>query len=315
MMFAARGMALSFAVFVLLYAVLSVLAAWGGQAAKRVCSRFSPSLAANLLFGLRILPIVLSGLVTFGLMVPSFLLLEPHSIDEPIGAIPLGLGLCGLILLTVGVVKATAAQVTTSRVVAAWLRQGSAIDPAGAVPLFSSSRAIPALTVAGILKPRVLLSETAAAVLTRSELRTALKHEMAHVSRRDNFKKLLFSLCVFPRMVGLERAWLEAAEMAADDAAVSNASEALDLASALIKLSCIAPLQSPSFTTALLPNSTAEICARVERLVAWEEERTSTDRFHLWYALVPGLGTIVYVALSYHALLIQLHRATEWLMR
>jgi Zn-dependent protease with chaperone function len=67
-------------------------------------------------------------------------------------------------------------------------------------------------------------------------LQTALNHEVAHVSRRDNLKKLLLRFVAFPGMSGLETAWLEATEMAADDAAVSTAGDALDLAAALIKL-------------------------------------------------------------------------------
>ena len=69
-----------------------------------------------------------------------------------------------------------------------------------------------------------------------------MNHEIAHVRRRDNLKKLLLRFVAFPRMAGLEAAWIEATEMAADDAAVLNASEALDLAAALLKLSRIRPI-------------------------------------------------------------------------
>jgi len=67
---------------------------------------------------------------------------------------------------------------------------------------------------------------------------------MAHAHRRDNLKKLLFRFCAFPGMSRLEAAWCEAEEMAADDAAVASVGDALDLASALIKLSRLAPVAS-----------------------------------------------------------------------
>ena len=53
----------------------------------------------------------------------------------------------------------------------------------------------------------------------------------------DNLKKVLISATPFPWMNGLEKSWRGAAELAADDAAVQNRQEALDLAAALIKLS------------------------------------------------------------------------------
>ena len=53
----------------------------------------------------------------------------------------------------------------------------------------------------------------------------------------DNLKKVLISATPFPGMGSIESAWREAAELAADDAAVTNRQEALDLAAALIKLS------------------------------------------------------------------------------
>jgi Zn-dependent protease with chaperone function len=200
--------------------------------------------------------------------------------------------------------------------VTSWLSDATAIAAGAAVPFFRTGRGIPALTAAGILGPKVLISEAATAVLSESELRTALRHEVAHVRRRDNLKKLLFRFCAFPRMAQLEKAWSEAAEMAADDAAVDSAWEALDLASALIKLSRLPQVsQSPALTTALLHASATAMNARIERLIAWDDASASTDQFSLWYALLPAFGIVVCAAVTYNAMLNQLHLATEWLVR
>src|SRR5258708_34685891 len=130
------------------------------------------------------------------------------------------------------------------------------------------------MTAAGIVRPRVLLSGAAESLLTASELQTALNHEIAHVHRRDNLKKLLLRFVAFPGMAGLEAAWLEVTEMAADDAAVSNAGEALDLAAALIKLSRLGPSGARADLTAALIHSPASAMnARVGRLIAWSEDR------------------------------------------
>jgi hypothetical protein len=315
-MFIIRGIALSFTVFVLLYVWLSGLVGWGWGVVARISSRFSPRVRADLLFALRVLPLGLSVVATLVFMVPSFLLLEPHSIDEPIGGVPLTLGFCGVILLAVGALKAAAAQVRTSQIVASWLSDATAIAGGAAVPLFRTGRGMLALTAAGILEPKVLISEAATAVLSESELRTALRHEVAHVRRLDNLKKLLFRFCAFPGMANLEKAWSEAAEMAADDAAVDSAGEALDLASALIKLSRLPQVsQSPALTTALLHASARAMNARIERLIGWDESRTPTQHFSPFYALLPALGMVACATVTYSSLLAKLHLATEWLVR
>jgi Zn-dependent protease with chaperone function len=283
---------------------------------ERRFRRFSAQVKADFLFGLRIIPLMLSGLATLVFVVPSFLLLEPHSIDEPIGAVPLALSGCGVVLFVVGMFKATLAQVRTLHVVAEWLNEATALRSSVAVPLLRTRRNIPALTAAGILKPKVLMSEAAVAVLTEPELRGALGHEVAHVRRRDNLKKLLLRFCAFPGMAGLEKAWSEIAEIAADDAAVSNASEALDLASALLKLSRLEPVpQSAELTTGLLHSPAATVSARVERLIAWDYAHASTRQFSAWYALLPAFGMVVCAGVTYHAMLSQLHLVTEWLVR
>ncbi len=99
----------------------------------------------------------------------------------------------------------------------------------------SAAHGAPALMLVGVCRPKVMVSDLAAAVLSERELRVAIRHELGHRSSRDNLKKLLINATPFPGMSSLERAWREAAELAADDAAVESQQDALDLASALIK--------------------------------------------------------------------------------
>lgn len=313
-MFAARGLVLCFAVFVLLYASLSFLVAGAWRFVGRHRRRVSAQACSGLLFALRISPLVVSAFVTLVLMVPSFLLLEPHSIDESIGVLPVALDFCCLILLGAGALKATKAQVRTSRVVADWLSEATVVTSSTAVPVLRVPGVMPALAAAGIRRPKVVMSDAAAVVLTEAELQTALRHELAHVRRRDNLKKLLFRFCAFPGMGELEYAWSQAAEMAADDAAVSSSSEALDLASALIKLSRFAVVSmSAEIATALVSANAASVNARVERLIAWRAGAPPKQLFSLWYALATALG--VCLAMNYSAVLAQIHVASERLVR
>ena len=162
-----------------------------------------------------------------------------------------------------------------------WLNGSALMEPqikeSGTdVPIFRIGNDAPTLTVAGVCAPKVLVSEAAIAALTSRELRTALRHEIAHAIRYDNLRKLLFRFSVFPAMAELEHAWSEETEMAADDAAVSSFHDALDLAAALIKVSRLGPVEfSGELTMALLHSSTA-LSARVHRLVAWDQATKAT---------------------------------------
>ncbi len=320
-MFAVRGVAVSFSIFVLLYSALSfaVCMVW-----RRVWSygeRHSARRCADLLFALRLLPFVAATLVTLALAVPSFLLLEPRSVDEPMGAVPMLLGFFGMAVVLVGMWKAAAALVRASRTMERWSGESCVVgsspsDSKDAVPVLRSAAA-PPLTAAGIFRPRVWLSAAAEFVLTGRELQSALRHEVVHVRRYDNLRKLVLRLVAFPGMTELESAWREATEMAADDAAVSSASEALDLAAAVIKLSRLAPLEAPAELTTALIHSPAEcVNARVERLIRWTDRRPSAAKqYSLGYALCAAAAAVVTLAVTYNELLVRVHAATEWLVR
>jgi Zn-dependent protease with chaperone function len=183
------------------------------------------------------------------------------------------------------------------------------------VPIFRTDNSAPGLTVAGVCAPKVLVSEAAFATLNPPELRTALRHEIAHALRYDNLKKLVFRFSEFPAMADLERAWSEQTEMAADDAAVSSFQDALDLAAALIKVSRLGPTESCSELTMALLHSSTALSARVQRLVRWEKRQMPRARDPWWYALPLVAVTTIGVAMVYGPALTQMHAVTEWLVR
>lgn len=316
-MFAARGMAVSFAVFAMVYCVLSLAISFGWRKVCGHARRRSARQAANLLFALRMLPLTAAALITAAFTVPSFLLLEPRAIHEPLGGAPLILGVCGVALVVFGVINASHAVHKASRTISTWTSEAQLVQSCSRVPVLRISPIVPAMAAAGIVRPKVLLSGAAESLLTASELRTALNHEITHVRRQDNLKKLLLRFVAFSGMAGLEAAWLEATEMAADDAAVANSSEALDLAAALIKLSRLGPVEPAlDLAAALVHGPSAVVNARVERLIAWSDERrTRRQNFSSWYALAATLAALVLFTATYSQLLLGMHAATEWLVR
>jgi Zn-dependent protease with chaperone function len=315
-MFAARGIAVSFSVFVMVYCALSVAVCFAWRSFLLHAQHYPVRRIADLLFALRIFPLTTAAVITAAFTVPSFLLLEPRAIEEPIGGIPLALGLCGGALGIFGFLNAALAMRRASRAISGWTRGAQPIAAAAPVPVLRMARPVPAMIAAGIARPKVLLSRAAELALNANELQAALNHEVAHVRRRDNFKKLLLRFVAFPGMSALEVTWLEATEMAADDAAVSSAAEALDLAAALIKLSKLSPAEPPvNLTAALLHSSASTMNARVERLVGWSDAHLVPPRKSPWYGTTAALATVAVFAVTYSQLLVQVHTATEWLVR
>jgi Zn-dependent protease with chaperone function len=313
MMFALRGIAVSLNCFILLYCLLSVLVttAWRLLKPSHVAQR---SVAA-VLFGMRILPLLVSVVVTFALVVPSLLLLKPLPSDIDLGAMPLVFGVCALVLIAYCFLHAIAAQTRTTRVVTCWL-QGArpAKTNVDHTVTLQARPETPPLTVVGVRHPRVLVSEATIALLSQDELRMALRHELEHMKSRDNLKRLILVFCPFPGMTKLESAWSQAAELAADDASVSNQSDALDLAAALVKLSRLVPVKAPPVCT--MSFVAGRISQRVESLLAWDEaSQARRVQIRTWFVVPFAVAVSLIVTIAYGPVLAITHEVTEWLVR
>jgi hypothetical protein len=308
-MFLWRCIAVVLAFFFVAYGTLScaVAAGWRAFAPRSV-------LSANALLWLRLGPFFAAALLSLAFTMPSFLLLEPRSSSEPIGLVAGLLAVACLALLAVGAVRAWFAMARASRALGLWLRDSSLMGGPDGVPVFAVGPDAPVLTVAGVFRPQVLVSQAALSALTKAEMDACLSHERAHVRRFDNLKKLLLLLSPFPAMRDLERAWTEAAEIEADDAAVSSQEGALDLASALLKLSRMSLHPLLPLTSGMAHGPADLVRTRVERLFAWREvpRRRSQDRGFG----VPSLTIIVLLfAYAYPTALGAVHQLTEWLVQ
>jgi Zn-dependent protease with chaperone function len=309
--FAARGLLVSLAFFATVYCPLSLLMLLVWRGVKRI-RRATDANSANLLFGLRIFPFAVSAVVTVFFTFPSFWLMERPSLDEDAETFILAMG--ALCILGAGLYRVLRVRARTTRAVQRWLAGAANIDSAASTPTtLSAAQGAPPLVLVGIGRPRVMISDAAAMLLTDTELQVAIRHEISHARSRDNLKRALVSATPFPGMGGLEKAWQEAAELAADDCAVASRQEALDLAAALIKLSrSFQPLPQPVLATELV-SSPSSINLRVDRLLRWRTAGQSSR--HGWpWALPVLLTVIVGIVSNYGAALVLTHRLTELLV-
>jgi hypothetical protein len=307
-----RGLLTSLGFFGVLYCLLSLLmvCVWRGANLLRGMSARS---SASFLFGLRIFPLVASAVVTVAFAIPAFLLLESGVVDEDLGT--LAFSVCTVFLLAAGLLRVVTARARTARVVEDWMEDSSILNADATVPMYQAKAGVPLLLLVGVRRSKVLISDTTVALLSSDELRVSVRHEVEHSRSRDNLRKLIVHCLPFPGMAGLERAWQEAAELAADDAAVSSRSEALDLAAALVKLSALAPVQAaPAFTTGLA-DASASVQLRVERLLDWNEGQIGGPRSYWWYFLPVIFATAACAVANYSQALSLTHRLTEWFVR
>jgi Zn-dependent protease with chaperone function len=264
--YVSRLLLLSAGSFFLVWMAAAALVSWIAPVAIRRAGFMRPRRAARLLLALRLLPAALAATIVALLCVPSYLRFEPHIPTEEAGFACLAAAILGVAICAFAIYKAGSALLLSS----IFLRRcgGRESLVAGEKAWIVADGA--GLALAGIVHPRLLISERALEDLSADQLALALRHEHAHRASRDNLKRLLIQLApaVFPRLRTLEDAWVRFAEWAADDQATERDPErSATLAAALV---CVARLQSdialPPLVTSLVA-ADEDLAHRVDRLL------------------------------------------------
>lgn len=136
--------------------------------------------------------------------------------------------------------------------------------------IFETPDDVPGAAIVGWFKPRCLVAQSFVRAANVPELRVVLRHELAHVARRDNLARLVVNACrkllfFFPPARWLCREWDKCVEFACDDAAVQTPQDALHLASALVK-ACRSSAHAMGRTAALM-GEWSSVEQRVRRLL------------------------------------------------
>lgn len=305
MMYWLRFAVVCASVFILLYAVLSAFLSIVWNKSKR----FAVLQSAEALFTLRILPAITALIVLAFVVVPSFWVLEPPATDEWIGLWAAILSIACMIWLALRAANLYSAWRSTRKIFDRAVRREV---PGATVPVFELQDAGANLFVAGVLRPRLLISRRAIELLDAHELQAAIRHELAHARSADNLKQMIMRFCSFPFLSSLDRAWLRAVEIAADDRSVTDALTAADLASALIKVGTESAALTPELGMSLVPEADTPVSDRVRRLLAWKSKQRSRTGISA-LALVSLQATAVAINIGW--LIPQMHRFTELLFQ
>lgn len=301
--YALRLLCLSLASFFLVHAALG-LAAWlAAPTAIRLAEMMRPRRAAWFLFMLRVLPALLAAIMVLGLGVPSYLWLEPRATEESVSLTCCAASLLGAAIWCISIVRVLHATVRTCRYARQCKRIGRDIYREGvAVPTSILEVETPVISLAGVFRPRVLVSRSVLSVLSPGQLDAALRHENAHRISRDNLKRFVILLApeIFPltrSLTALECAWARFSEWAADEEATCGDTRlSLLLAAALVRVARLGAGPQPSISLTHLISGDRDLSTRVDRLLRPEVAVPMS----LWRrsALLGGAAVIVTVAVA-----------------
>ena len=281
-----------------------------------LAQRRNSSSAARLLLSARLLPSAAAILLVAGICVPSYLWLEPETGVEQVGLGCLAMAIFGAVSWLIAAQRGLRAIVFSMRYArhCPQLRLGNT-----RLCLIQGAPGVFAL--AGILRPRLVISRDVVHQLSHAEMAAALRHERAHATSHDNLKRLLLLLSpdVLPvhllrGLSALENAWMRFTEWSADDRAVDGDSRrSVSLAGALVRVARMrTPAEISPLATSLVA-SAGDLEARVNRLLNpapnYEQPRS------LFLAMAALLSGCLLAAITARPTLEAAHELLERLIR
>ena len=288
----------------LLNLALELTALAVSRLAIRSAERMNATTGARLLILLRLLPSTLAIIGTLTLCLPSYLRFEQDA-SESIGFGCTLLALCGLAMLC-----ASAARLIWGIRLSAAI-QRDRLQAAACDPIFA---------LVGFLHPQVVVSNPIRSLLSDAQMEAALLHENAHLTARDNWKRL--ALLAAPRALflracfrNLEEHWMRLAEWAADDAAIAGEpSRALALAEALVSVARISGTRPQMLVASSLVVCNEDLERRVQRLLTSrhaDAPRSLANHFATSAAALSAAAILLVLAQQQGALLALVHSAME----
>ena len=222
---------------------------------------------------LRLFPVAGAMLFAMTVVLPAFLICEPHQDREVAGPWLLILAAFALVTLSHGIWRGWRACGRARSLLhecgpaKRWVvENGQNVQVVGV--------AEPIIGVIGSWRPRLVTAECVISACSRDEFRQVVAHEAAHVSARDNLKLLLLLACPDALAwtglgTALSERWRTEAEFAADQrAAGDDPHKRVALASALIKVARLFATGHRARHALTMPVALDDVEGRVRQLLA-----------------------------------------------
>jgi Zn-dependent protease with chaperone function len=323
------GISVALASFLIINLTVSVVASLAWRAMSGLFEGATLGTRARLIFGLRVLPIVVASIAVFAFIVPGYLLHERENSGEIVSNELALLGIVSLVSILIAICRVIRSGLATRRLMREWFRSSSKVEITGIdVPIYQIEHEFPVLAVVGIWKPRIFVAEKVLTSLGESEFRAAIAHEYGHLVGRDNLKTTVLAFCrdllFLPIARGLDKAWVQNAEALADEfAATTSGRVALDLASALVKITRIVPASPKPLLPAgayIVSHREVDVAERVRRLLKMTETgRSSGPLDRSWpfsaYVWAVLLFSMLFLHILDQRLLLVTHNGTEHFVR
>ena len=323
-----RLLCLCFATFFIVHAASAILVWIGAPAAFRVAQHSKPGFAAKFLFLFRMFPFALTLFVVLGFCIPSYLWLEPLASGEKVGFACLSAAAMGFIVWMLSVFRVGFSLLRTSRYMTSCERNGQEVTVEGeAAPVLVLKRDAPVMAVAGLMRPKLIVSRGVLSKLTPEQREAAFRHEQAHQASRDNLKRFLCLLApdALPFVSGfkkIERQWARYTEWAADDHAVDgDSNRALSLAAALVSVAKMGVDHQPAYLLSSLYSPLVaddeDLAVRVDRLLREQQyaEKPLAPLVQLARNVALVTGGLVVAALVWPGSLGSVHQILEKLIQ
>ena len=180
------GIALTLAFLMIVNMIVALAASCVWRVISRSVERFSVNARAQIIYGLRVLPVAASLVFVGAFLVPSYLLHEPESSGEVVSG-KLGfiaaISSLGVIIAIYRVFKTWLA---TRRLTANWLNNAVEIKLEEIrVPSYKIKHPFPVIAVIGIFRPRMFVAEQVLDSLDKNEFDAAVAHEHGHLKRSE----------------------------------------------------------------------------------------------------------------------------------
>jgi len=288
--------ALCLTVGLVCWGVTTVLVMFFWRYLRRPISALPPAVGADCLFLLEILPFFTTAALLTLFVIPAFSAWEPVGTSEGVN----------------GWMAAASTLVLATTLVALKRLYTEIRNPL----LIREDK--PFVAVLGCVRQTVVVTQATRDLLTEQELTAVLRHESAHVIRRDNFRlfaaRLAAMLTLNPCCWGeMESARKRMSEFVADSTASVDEASALDLAQALVKIARHFPAADYRFASSLVAGGSG-IQERVLRLFKKGSSNAAVTPAHLFAAIGAVVLTGVLTAALQHDLQFACYQVLEKLV-